>query len=139
MWKIEEAIAYYRRQGAPGDQTALINLLKEIQAEHNDVLNHQDVEKVAQVLEVKESFLMAIIKRFPSLKFQDVHCLEVCKGEMCSRKTNLKAILNNLPSNVELKGVGCMRMCAKGPNVRYDGKVYNYADEVLIKKLINQK
>ena len=139
MWDINEAIDYYRNQGAPGDQTALINLLKEIQSEHEDILNRQDVEIVAKELEVKESFLMAIIKRFPSLKFKDVHLLEVCKGEMCSRRTKLSGILSKLPSNVEVKGVGCMRMCAKGPNIRYDGQVYNNVDEELIKKLINIK
>ena len=29
-WNLEEALDYYRRQGAPGDQNALIALLKEI-------------------------------------------------------------------------------------------------------------
>lgn len=27
-WNLEEALDYYRRQGAPGDQNALIALLK---------------------------------------------------------------------------------------------------------------
>ena len=32
MWNIDEAIAYYRDQGAPGDQQMLIALLREIPA-----------------------------------------------------------------------------------------------------------
>ena len=32
-WTLEEAVAYYKKQGAPQDQTALINLLREIQTE----------------------------------------------------------------------------------------------------------
>ena len=30
-WDLEEAAAYYGKQGAPGDQNAVINLLREIQ------------------------------------------------------------------------------------------------------------
>ena len=32
-WDLQEAISYYRRQGAPGDQSAVLGLLKEIQQE----------------------------------------------------------------------------------------------------------
>ena len=31
-WNLEEALAYYKTQGAPRDQSAVIALLKEIQA-----------------------------------------------------------------------------------------------------------
>ena len=30
-WTLEEALAYYRRQGAPGEQGALVALLREVQ------------------------------------------------------------------------------------------------------------
>ena len=30
---MEEMLTYYRKQGAPGDQTALVGLLKEVQAQ----------------------------------------------------------------------------------------------------------
>ena len=33
-WNLDEALDYYHRQGAPGDQNALISLLKEIQKEN---------------------------------------------------------------------------------------------------------
>ena len=32
-WNLQEAVAYYRTQGAPGDQTALVSLLSEVQRE----------------------------------------------------------------------------------------------------------
>ena len=32
-WTLEEALAYYRRQGAPGEQGALVALLREVQEE----------------------------------------------------------------------------------------------------------
>ncbi|MDO5151848.1 MAG: hypothetical protein Q4D50_00605 [Eubacteriales bacterium] len=33
-WSLEEAIAYYRTQGAPGDQSALTGFLREVQREN---------------------------------------------------------------------------------------------------------
>ena len=36
-WELNEAIIYYRRQGAPADQTAVVNLLREIQTEHGSI------------------------------------------------------------------------------------------------------
>ena len=33
-WNLNDAIAYYKKQGAPGDQNALVGLLREIQAEY---------------------------------------------------------------------------------------------------------
>ena len=34
---MQEILEYYRRQGAPGDQTALVNLLKELQQTYGAV------------------------------------------------------------------------------------------------------
>ena len=31
-----------------------------------------------------------------------------------------------------------MRMCGKGPNLKWDGTLYHHADEALIQKLINK-
>ena len=36
-WNLEEAIAYYKKQGAPADQTAVTALLREAQAEHDGI------------------------------------------------------------------------------------------------------
>ena len=35
---MKEILDYYRRQGAPGDQTALVGLLKELQQTYGAVL-----------------------------------------------------------------------------------------------------
>ena len=32
-WELSDAVAYYKKQGAPNDQSALVNLLLEIQQE----------------------------------------------------------------------------------------------------------
>ena len=37
-WSIQEAVAYYKKQGAPSDQTALESLLKEVQQEHGGAI-----------------------------------------------------------------------------------------------------
>ena len=44
---MEEILTYYRKQGAPGDQTALVNLLKEVQAEYG-ALPQWAVGKIAE-------------------------------------------------------------------------------------------
>ena len=32
-FSVEEAVMYYKKQGAPGDQSALVSLLREVQQE----------------------------------------------------------------------------------------------------------
>ena len=64
-WDLKEAIDHYRRQGAPGDQNALRNLLTEIQEESGGVIPRDLLGRAAEGLGVKESFLVAIIRRIP--------------------------------------------------------------------------
>ena len=37
-WNLEEALQYYKNQGAPGDQTALTGLLREVQEEYGGAI-----------------------------------------------------------------------------------------------------
>ena len=37
-WELEETVRYYQNMGAPQDQTALVNLLKEIQQENGGAI-----------------------------------------------------------------------------------------------------
>ena len=80
-WSIAEAIAYYQRQGAPADQTALISLLREVQQESGGRIPRAALPRIAETLGVKESFLEAVIRRIPSLGLSDTHCLEICAGK----------------------------------------------------------
>ena len=50
MEHLEETIAYYQRQGAPGDQTALVSLLKEIARDHGGSIPSYLVPVVAENL-----------------------------------------------------------------------------------------
>ena len=137
-WDLSEAIDYYRRQGAPGDQNALRNLLSEVQAEHGGAIPGYLLPRIAADLGTKESFLAAIIRRIPSLRMADRHLLEVCGGPNCPKKANLSHFLDRAGGKLEVKLVPCMRLCGKGPNIRFDGKLYHGVDAALVEKLLDE-
>ena len=139
-WELQEALEYYQTEGAPRDQLALLNLLKEIQKEQG--LSLSAVNRAAEFYQVKESFLLAIIRRYPSLHLQNTHCLEICCGPNCSRRGTLADYAEKAAKgrkDLELRRSGCMRMCGKGPNIKWDGKLYSGADEKLIRQLLGEE
>ena len=142
-WKLEEAIAYYKTQGAPGDQNALVGLLREAQQENGGRLPLSALEEISRAYGVKESFLVAVVRRIPSLRLADTHCLEICAGPNCGKRTALAAAAEKIrdtgPEKFTIKYVPCMRMCGKGPNMKWDGKLYHQADEALVRRLTGQK
>lgn len=141
-WNLEEALGYYKKQGAPADQSALISLLREIQQEHGGSIPGGLLSAIAEEYTVKETYLQAIIKRIPSLRLADSHCLELCGGPNCSKRARLAEFVEKTygknPKNFTVKYVPCMRMCGKGPNLKWDGKLYNGADEALVRKLVEK-
>ena len=88
-WDMKEAVDYYKKQGAPGDQSALLSLLREIQQEQGGAIPQYMLREVAAMLSVKESYLLAIIRRIPSLRLKDQHCLELCAGVNCGKHVAL--------------------------------------------------
>lgn len=135
-WDLEEALAYYRTQGAPGDQNALVELLREMQRENGGSIPPELPALAARAYGVKESLLLALIRRYPSLRLGDGHILEICAGPNCGKHTALAAAAESLKKQgVTVKTVPCMRLCGKGPNIRWDGKLYHGADAALLKKL----
>ena len=139
-WNMEEAVAWYKKQGAPGDQTAVTALLREAQTEHSGRIPRHLLAGIAAGLGVKESFLLAVIRRIPSLKLSDVHCLEICAGPNCGKSTALAVFAEQLRSEkITVRFVPCMRLCGKGPNIRWDGTLYHQADEALLRRLIKEK
>ena len=134
---MQELLDYYRRQGAPGDQTALVGLLREIQGEYGAVPKWA-VTEIAESYKVKESFILAVVKRIPSLRLQDTHLLQVCAGPNCGKHTALAAEAEKLCKlkGIELKYMNCQRMCGKGPNIKYDGKLYHKATVELLQELL---
>lgn len=137
-WNLSEAIAYYKQQGAPADQSAVIALLREVQQENGGSIPGHILPPIAQGLGTKESLLNAIIKRIPNLRLSDTHLLELCSGPNCGRHTDLANLAESLfrGKKVTIWYVPCMRMCGKGPNIRWDGQLYHKADEALLRSFL---
>lgn len=142
-WSIEEAVAYYKKQGAPGNSAAVISLLREVQQENGGSIPRFALEEMGAALGVKEGFFLALIRRIPSLRLGDTHCLELCAGPNCSKRAALAAFLEEnyglRPETFTWRCVPCMRLCGKGPNIRWDGKLYHQADAALLRRLIEGK
>lgn len=139
-WNLDEALSYYKAQGAPQNQTVLVSLLREIQAESGGSISKYTLNAVAAAYGVKDSFLLAVIKRIPSLRLENTHCLELCAGPNCGKHKALAACAKELSSGGQftLKFTPCMRMCGKGPNLRWDGVLYHQATEDLLRTLAEQ-
>ena len=141
-WNLNEALQYYQKQGAPGDQTACLNLLKEIQREQGSIPRWM-LAQAAEVWNTKEGLLLALVRRIPSLRLQDSHVLEVCSGPNCGKRTEIADFVEKTygrkPKDFDFRFCNCMRQCGKGPNIRWDGTVYHAATPELVKKLIEGK
>lgn len=139
LWNLSEALAYYKRQGAPADQNALIALLTELQREYGGSIPKGLLGEIASEYAIKETLLLAIIKRIPRLRLSDVHTLEVCAGSNCGNAAALAAAAEQLaaahPGKIILTFTPCMRLCGKGPNIKWDGCLYHKASEALLKQL----
>ena len=140
-WNLEEALAYYQKQGAPGDQTALVSLLREVQSNCGGI-PQSCCAHIADRYGIRESFLLALIKRIPSLRLENTHILELCCGPNCGKAAALaeaaEALCGSAKGAVIFKRVGCMRMCGKGPNLTWDGKLYHRADPQLLRRLAEE-
>ena len=139
-WNLEEAIRYYKSQGEPADQNALIGLLREIQQEHGGAIPKGMPAVIAQAYGIKDGILLALIRRIPSLHLADRHILELCAGPNCGKSAALAAYAEKLQKsgNFTLKFTPCMRQCGKGPNLRWDGVLYHRATEELLKDLTSE-
>lgn len=150
-WDWNEALDHYRRQGAPGDQNALVSLLREVQQAHGGVLPAHCLSRVAEAYGLKESFLTALVKRYPSLRPAAVpHTLELCGGPNCAKRqaAELAAFLereygakpggDSQRGGFSLRLTGCMKRCGQGPNIKWDGEHYPAATPELLRRLIGQ-
>ena len=52
-WNFQEALDYYKKQGAPSDQTALRGLLQELQEEHGGSIPSYLLPEIAAAYGVK--------------------------------------------------------------------------------------
>ena len=141
-WELFDSIEYYKKQGASSDQTALVSFLKEVQEEYGGSIPGYILPEAAEGLGVKESYLLAVIRRLPSLRLSDSHCLELCAGPNCGKHTALadfaEKVCRKTQGKLTVKYVPCMRLCGKGPNIKLDGRLYNRADEALLCRLMEE-
>ncbi len=138
-WNLEEALRFYQKQGAPGDQPALISLLREAQQESGGGIPLWTIGKIAEAYRIRESFLLAVVKRIPALRLENTHTLELCCGTNCGKKDLLSFVektYGKAPKSFTLKRTACMRMCGKGPNLKWDGTLYRGADDALVRRLV---
>ena len=138
---MDEILEYYRRQGAPSDQTAVIGLLRELQSLYGGSIPQWVPDVVAEKLGTKPGLLLALIRRIPSLRLGQGHLLELCAGPNCGKHAHLLSLAEELAkgrSDVTVKTVPCQRLCGKGPNIRYDGVLHHKADEALIRDLLKK-
>ncbi len=140
-WNFEEALSYYRSQGAPSDQNALKNLLTEIQQEQGGAIPAWVLPRISDAYGVKETFLTAVIRRFPSLRLETgTHCLELCGGSGCHKRAHLLDFVEKTygkhPTAFTLRVTPCMHMCGQGPMLRWDGEIHCGVDEQLIRTLV---
>lgn len=139
-WDLDEALNHYKTLGAPADQSALISLLREIQLELGGSIPVSAVSSVSQSYQIKEALVLALIRRIPSLHLSNRHCLELCAGPNCGKSTALAVCAEKLQKQYgfTLKYVPCMRLCGKGPNIRWDGTLHHRVTEDLLLQLICQ-
>ena len=139
--ELHDTLDYYRRQGAPADQNALISLLTALQQDHGGSIPRFLVAEIAAYYSTKAALLLAIIRRIPRLRLSDTHTLELCAGPNCSKAAALAACAEKLCSEtpgLSLKFTPCMRMCGLGPNIKLDGKLYNGTTEELLIQLVRK-
>ena len=135
---MDEIIEYYKRQGAPSDQQAVIALLREVQSLYGSIPSWAP-ERIAEQLGTKPGLLLALIRRIPSLRLGEGHLLEICAGPNCGKHPQVLAAAERIVKgrkDVTLKTVPCQRMCGKGPNIRWNGRLYHRATEELIRNLV---
>ncbi len=138
-WELEEALTYYEKMGAPRDQSALTALLREIQQENGGSIPRHMVTAMAEYYGIRESLPLAILRRIPSLRLGEAHGIELCAGPNCGKSGTLADFVEkNYGGKLTIRYVPCMRLCGKGPNIRYDGKLYHRASEELIRKLVEE-
>ena len=141
-WDLNEALLYYKKQGAPSDQSALLGLLRELQHENGGSIPQGSLQTLAQELGTKESYLLAVIRRIPSLRLSQQHVLELCAGPNCGKHTQLAAYAEELQrrfgGRLQVKFVPCMRQCGQGPNIKWDGTLHNRTTKELLEQLTKE-
>ena len=143
-WTLEEAIDYYRREGAPEDQSMIVALLREAQAEQG-ALTQETLNDIARCFGLSRGFLPALIRRIPDLRMHThPNRLEVCRN--CGRQLAvwIEREYGASPGGASSRGgftfhvVGCMKNCKSGPSARWNGELISHATEEKLREKIGE-
>ena len=144
--ELKEIIKAYRDRGAARDQNELIQLLREVQTLFGGVIPQKALERTAEKLELKMTFIDALLKRYPSIRTEDApHTLSVCGGKNCARQAALSDFVERTygvqaggtaEAGFRYKAAGCMKKCGTGPCVKWDGDIHTGMTEEKLRKLI---
>ena len=141
---LQEMIAYYGDQGAPQDQQMIIALMREAQEETGGVLSQAVIEEIAAALGMKQTLLLALIRRVPSLRMENAaHRLEVCGT--CRAGAKLRDEIERTygvksgaacEAGFSYHVTPCMKNCKNGPSIKWDGVLHSQADMRLVRALV---
>ena len=148
-WNLRAVMDDYQGKNLLQDQQDLVALLREVQTGYGGVLPKNAIQEISKWFDLKETFLLALIKRYPSLRLETVpHRLEICGGPQCPKKESA-ALCHFVEKYYEVKDgsdsrkggfsyniTGCMKNCGKGPNIKWDGRLYSSADIQLLQNLV---
>lgn len=148
--QIQEIMEYYTKEGETISQEDLVNMLREIQ-EVKGCIPAAVQKQVAEAAKVKETFLAALIKRYPSLKAENYrHEIQICVGAGCSakgsydllklleKKWNIRQGEVSEGGRFYLRTSGCMKQCVKGPNMMIDKTVYHQVTEKSLGEILEK-
>ena len=107
------------------------------------------VAEIAAAYGLRESFLTAVLRRYPSLRTQQApHRLEICGGPNCARQSSARLMAHiertygvrsggiSQTGGFSYRVIGCMKHCGKGPNLKWDGQIYNGVTPERVDRLI---
>lgn len=131
--EFQEILDYYKKQKNSNSQEIIVELLRETQDIYGCI--PEDVQKtIASTMDIKESYLVSLIKLYPSLKSAPCrHRIIVCNGARCKNKDAEKlmgAIRKELAdksgSCFQISTRNCLKLCRKAPNLIIDSDYYSF-------------
>ena len=133
---LENILERYKDTAGPGDQQAVIALLREVQQLYGCVPDSVQ-QRVAKATGTAPSLIAALVRRVPGLTPAAYrHRIVVCTGPRCSAKGGtalLRAVENALgiaPGETTPDGCfwletrNCLKQCGSAPNLTVDQTLY---------------
>lgn len=145
--EFQEAAAYYADLNTPGDQTILVEFLRETQELFGCIPNDAK-EQIARIMQVKPALIDTLIRLYPSLSSQTYkEEIILCTGSTCCSRQSA-ALLKKLEQKLQihpgevtsdgmylLRTQKCFKQCGQGPNMKIGEKMYHHVTAELIDQL----